>query len=70
MEARWTMVAAEARVASKSLANLRLRPSQANVLSTSQRLGRTAKPRVPGSRVTISSRKRSCAAAQAAVSPW
>src|SRR5829696_970205 len=35
-----------------------------------QRLGRTAKPRVPGSRLTICSRRRSCAAAQAAVSPW
>ena len=69
IEARWTMVAAEARVASKSLANLRLRPSQAKVLATSQRLGRTAKPRVPGSRLTIWSRRRSCAAAQAAVSP-
>ena len=33
IQARWTMVAAEARVASKSLANLRLRPSQAKVLS-------------------------------------
>jgi hypothetical protein len=35
------MVAAEARVASKSLANLWLRPSQANVLST---LARTMLP--------------------------
>jgi hypothetical protein len=39
---------------SKSLASLRHRPSHANVLSTTQRLGRTSNPFAVSDRLTIS----------------
>ena len=39
---------------SQSLANLRQRPSQAKVLSTTHRLGKTSKPLAASERLTIS----------------
>src|SRR5918995_5812293 len=55
---------------SKSLANLRQRPSQAKVLSTIHRLGKGTKPGL-SSRRTISSRQQPVlATAPAVVSPW
>jgi len=45
---------AEAIEASQSLASLRHRPSQAKVLSTTQRRAMTTKPVTPGGRLTIS----------------
>ena len=54
----------------KSLANRRQRPSQANVLSTIQRLGKGMKPET-SLRRTISNRQRPApATAAAVVSPW
>ena len=45
---------AEAIVASKSLASLRLRPNHASVRSTTHRLGRSSKPLARSERLTIS----------------
>jgi len=54
---------------SKSLASLRQRPSQANVLSTIQRFGKGAKPEASPRRTTSRRQRPVRATAAAAVSP-
>jgi hypothetical protein len=54
---------------SKSFARRRLRPSQLNVRSITQRLGMISKPSACGVRLTISSRSPAPAALPAATGP-
>ena len=55
---------------SKSRLSRRLRPSQASVRSTTQRLAWTTKPRCPGGVRTTSTVTRCSSAAHSAQSPW